>query len=213
MSNTMTTLGLDLQDPLRVSTLSTLRTRPWCPGWPGCRRRSGWWRREWWCLSSLGPRWPRSWWPRRGWSSNTAWTLAPGDSRLGQPQGENFCHRVSRFCNFCQVQSFNTLQWQSPQLCWQIGQVCPSGHSERGSQTGGKLKYYYSCSFIQIHSNFQLNSMQKMLEETLLKNLHLQQDLEAMSQEVVRLSKLASSSSWYTNIFKISGYRNLLCEN
>jgi len=41
----------------------------------------------------------------------------------------------------------------------------------------------------------ELNSMQKMLEETLLKNLHLQQDLEAMSQEVVRLSKLASSSS------------------
>lgn len=44
-----------------------------------------------------------------------------------------------------------------------------------------------------IHSlSFQLSSMQKMLEETLLKNLHLQQDVEAMSQEVVRLSKLAS---------------------
>lgn len=38
----------------------------------------------------------------------------------------------------------------------------------------------------------ELSSMQKMLEETLLKNLHLQQDVEAMSQEVVRLSKLAS---------------------
>ena len=38
--------------------------------------------------------------------------------------------------------------------------------------------------------------MQKMLEETLLKNLHLQQDVEAMSQEVVRLSKLASPSKW-----------------
>jgi len=40
----------------------------------------------------------------------------------------------------------------------------------------------------------ELSSMQKMLEETLLKNLHLQQDVEAMSLEVVRLSKLASPS-------------------
>ena len=37
----------------------------------------------------------------------------------------------------------------------------------------------------------EVSSMQKMLEETLLKNMHLQQDLENMSQELVRLSKLA----------------------
>ena len=40
----------------------------------------------------------------------------------------------------------------------------------------------------------QVSNMQKMLEETLLKNLHLQQDLENMSLEIVRLSKLASPS-------------------
>jgi len=38
----------------------------------------------------------------------------------------------------------------------------------------------------------EVSSMQAMLEETLTKNLHLQQDLESMSQEVVRLSKLAA---------------------
>ena len=37
----------------------------------------------------------------------------------------------------------------------------------------------------------EVSNMQKMLEETLLKNMHLQQDLENMSQELVRLSKLA----------------------
>jgi len=39
----------------------------------------------------------------------------------------------------------------------------------------------------------EVSSMQAMLEETLTKNLHLQKDLEHMSQEVVRLSKLAAS--------------------
>ena len=33
--------------------------------------------------------------------------------------------------------------------------------------------------------------MQNLLEETLTKNMHLQNDLEALSQEVVRLSKAA----------------------
>jgi len=41
----------------------------------------------------------------------------------------------------------------------------------------------------------EVSSMQAMLEETLTKNLHLQQDLENMSQEVVRLSKLAALAS------------------
>ena len=31
--------------------------------------------------------------------------------------------------------------------------------------------------------------MQRILEETLTKNMHLQKDLENMSQEIVRLSK------------------------
>jgi len=38
----------------------------------------------------------------------------------------------------------------------------------------------------------EVTNMQKMLEETLTKNMHLQQDLEHMSLEVVRLSKLAN---------------------
>jgi hypothetical protein len=40
----------------------------------------------------------------------------------------------------------------------------------------------------------EVSSMQAMLEETLTKNLHLQQDLEHLSQEVVRLSKLAATA-------------------
>merc|ERR1719507_2582528 len=41
----------------------------------------------------------------------------------------------------------------------------------------------------------EVSSMQAMLEETLTKNLHLQQDLENMSQEVVRLSKIAATAN------------------
>ncbi|XP_041348524.1 GRIP1-associated protein 1-like [Gigantopelta aegis] len=37
--------------------------------------------------------------------------------------------------------------------------------------------------------------LQRMLEETLTKNMHLQQDLEIMSQELVRLSKLSHAES------------------
>jgi len=46
----------------------------------------------------------------------------------------------------------------------------------------------------EVHKQ-EVSSMQKMLEETLLKNMHLQQDLESMSQEVVRLSKLSPSKA------------------
>ena len=53
--------------------------------------------------------------------------------------------------------------------------------------------------------------MQKMLEETLLKNLHLQQDVEAMSLEVVRLSKLASPSKWIVDrIFSVKVREDLV---
>ncbi len=37
----------------------------------------------------------------------------------------------------------------------------------------------------------EMQRMQNMLEETLTKNMHLQGDLEHLSQEVVRLSKVA----------------------
>ena len=36
----------------------------------------------------------------------------------------------------------------------------------------------------------EIQRMQRMLEETLTKNMHLQENLEHLSQEVVRLSKL-----------------------
>ena len=41
----------------------------------------------------------------------------------------------------------------------------------------------------------EVQRMQNMLEEALTKNMHLTEDLESMSQEVVRLSKLAATSS------------------
>jgi len=37
----------------------------------------------------------------------------------------------------------------------------------------------------------EMQRMQNMLEETLTKNMHLQKDLESLSQEVVKLSKVA----------------------
>ncbi|XP_035827144.1 GRIP1-associated protein 1 isoform X2 [Aplysia californica] len=42
------------------------------------------------------------------------------------------------------------------------------------------------------HTQDMNKKLQSMLEETLTKNMHLQQDLELMSQEVVRLSKLSA---------------------
>lgn len=38
----------------------------------------------------------------------------------------------------------------------------------------------------------EMQKMQNILEETLTKNMHLQKDLENLSQEVVRLSKMAA---------------------
>jgi hypothetical protein len=38
----------------------------------------------------------------------------------------------------------------------------------------------------------EFQRMQNMLEETLTKNMYLQKDLEHLSQEVVRLSKLTN---------------------
>ena len=40
----------------------------------------------------------------------------------------------------------------------------------------------------------EMQKMQNILEETLTKNMHLQKDLENLSQEVVRLSKMAALS-------------------
>ncbi|KAK3765254.1 hypothetical protein RRG08_051876 [Elysia crispata] len=51
-----------------------------------------------------------------------------------------------------------------------------------------------SNSSSNIHGDMN-RKLQAMLEETLTKNMHLQQDLELMSQEVVRLSKLSISQS------------------
>ncbi|KAH9500810.1 GRIP1-associated protein 1 [Bulinus truncatus] len=45
------------------------------------------------------------------------------------------------------------------------------------------------------HTQDMNKKLQSMLEETLTKNMHLQRDLEFMSQEVVRLSKLSISAA------------------
>ncbi|CAL1526251.1 unnamed protein product [Lymnaea stagnalis] len=45
------------------------------------------------------------------------------------------------------------------------------------------------------HTQDMNKKLQSMLEETLTKNMHLQQDLEFMSQEVVRLSKLSAQQT------------------
>jgi hypothetical protein len=44
-------------------------------------------------------------------------------------------------------------------------------------------------------SKEEVQRMQKMLEETLMKNMYLQKDLENLSLEVVRLSKLTINPS------------------
>ena len=43
--------------------------------------------------------------------------------------------------------------------------------------------------------NFVLLQMQRLMEETLTKNMHLQQDLENLSQEVARLSDRCQGGS------------------
>ena len=43
---------------------------------------------------------------------------------------------------------------------------------------------------VEAQQKEELQRMQRMLEETLTKNMHLQQSMEDLSQEVVRLSKL-----------------------
>lgn len=48
---------------------------------------------------------------------------------------------------------------------------------------------------VEAQQKEDLHRMQRMLEETLTKNMHLQQDLERLSQEVVRLSKIVPASS------------------
>ena len=47
---------------------------------------------------------------------------------------------------------------------------------------------------VEAQQKDELNRMQRMLEETLTKNMHLQKDMENLSQEVVRLSKMAAGT-------------------
>jgi len=94
-----------------------------------------------------------------------------------------------------------------------IQQYCMEAGSRRGSTmanrsslpttpSGDKMrnfvdkidKFVHLDSQREAHSQ-EVSNMQKMLEETLTKNMHLQQDLDNMSQELVRLSKLAVGSN------------------
>lgn len=93
-----------------------------------------------------------------------------------------------------------------------IQQYCMETGSRRGSSqpnrslpttpSGDKMRNFVDKldKFVHLDSQKEahtqeVSNMQKMLEETLTKNMHLQQDLENMSQELVRLSKLAVVSN------------------
>eukprot|EP00092_Neocalanus_flemingeri_P031075 GFUD01033755.1.p1 GENE.GFUD01033755.1~~GFUD01033755.1.p1 ORF type:complete len:808 (+),score=275.25 GFUD01033755.1:59-2482(+) len=93
-----------------------------------------------------------------------------------------------------------------------IQQYCMDSGSRRGSAlpnrslpstpSGDKMRNFVDKldKFVHLDSQKEthtqeVSNMQKMLEETLTKNMHLQQDLDNMSQELVRLSKLAVSSN------------------
>lgn len=93
-----------------------------------------------------------------------------------------------------------------------IQQYCMDAGGRRGSNlpnrslpttpSGDKMKnfvdkldkFVHLDSQKEVHTQ-EVSNMQKMLEETLTKNMHLQQDLDNMSQELVRLSKLAVVSN------------------
>jgi len=93
-----------------------------------------------------------------------------------------------------------------------IQQYCMDAGGRRGSNlpnrslpstpSGDKMKNFVDKLDKFVHLDSQkdahtqeVSNMQKMLEETLTKNMHLQQDLDNMSQELVRLSKLAVASN------------------
>jgi len=93
-----------------------------------------------------------------------------------------------------------------------IQQYCMDAGGRRGSNlpnrslpstpSGDKMKNFVDKldKFVHLDSQKEahtqeVSNMQKMLEETLTKNMHLQQDLDNMSQELVRLSKLAVASN------------------
>jgi len=93
-----------------------------------------------------------------------------------------------------------------------IQKYCMESGGRRGSNlpqrslpttpSGDKMKNFVDKldKFVHLDSQKEahtqeVSNMQKMLEETLTKNMHLQQDLDNMSQELVRLSKLAVASN------------------
>lgn len=63
--------------------------------------------------------------------------------------------------------------------------------SAGGGGSGGSGLGSSSASGAEENQQRELKQMQRMMEETLTKNMHLQNDLEHLSQEVVRLSKLS----------------------
>lgn len=62
--------------------------------------------------------------------------------------------------------------------------------SEKMRSVKKRLDLLVNPDQVEAQQKEELQRMQRMLEETLTKNMHLQQDLEHLSQEVVRLSKL-----------------------
>ena len=62
--------------------------------------------------------------------------------------------------------------------------------SEKMTKVKKRLDLLVNPEQVEAQQKEELQRMQRMVEETLTKNMHLTRDLEHYSQEVVRLSKL-----------------------
>jgi len=66
--------------------------------------------------------------------------------------------------------------------------------AEKMKQFVGKLDRLVNSDQQTENHNKEMQRLQQMLEETLTKNMYLQQNMDTMSQEIVRLSKLVAPS-------------------
>ena len=61
--------------------------------------------------------------------------------------------------------------------------------TEKMSKVKKRLDLLVNPEQVEAKQKDEMQRMQRMLEETLTKNMHLTQDMENMAKEVVRLSK------------------------
>jgi len=67
--------------------------------------------------------------------------------------------------------------------------------SEKMTKLKKRVDLLVNPEQVEAQQKEELQRMQRMLEETLTKNMHLQQSMEDLSQEVVRLSKLVPAKN------------------